>query len=118
MACGGSIVHPEIDALLLTSLNSMSLSSRPVILPGHSIIKLKGYQSEVFLEGKSGRPILASEAVLIRKSRYPLISFSRVIPAFDWIYDLGARLSFEKQVRVRPDHKMNLIKSNNANKPL
>lgn len=41
MACGGSIVHPEIDALLLTSLNSMSLSSRPLIVPGNSLIRLK-----------------------------------------------------------------------------
>jgi NAD kinase len=38
---GGSIVHPDIDAMLLTPLNSMTLSSRPVILPGSAVIKLK-----------------------------------------------------------------------------
>jgi hypothetical protein len=41
---GGSIVHPEIDAILLTPLNSMSLSSRPAILPGSCVIKLKTLQ--------------------------------------------------------------------------
>ena len=44
---GGSIVHPEIDAILLTPLNSMSLSSRPAILPGSCVIKLKTLQVRV-----------------------------------------------------------------------
>jgi NAD+ kinase len=38
---GGAIVHPEIDAIMLTPLNSMSLSSRPLVLPGRAVIKLK-----------------------------------------------------------------------------
>ena len=40
MAAGGSIVHPHIDALLLTPLNSFTLASRPLLLPGHALIRL------------------------------------------------------------------------------
>jgi len=40
MAAGGSIVHPDVDALLLTPICPHSLTSRPLVVPGSSTVKL------------------------------------------------------------------------------
>ncbi|MBQ3826438.1 MAG: NAD(+)/NADH kinase [Spirochaetaceae bacterium] len=40
-AAGGPIVDPEIDALILTPVNSFSLSARPLVLSSHGVIKIK-----------------------------------------------------------------------------
>ena len=55
MAAGGSIVHPEIDALLITPLNSSSLASRPLLLPGSALVRLHVRSESMYLEGKYGR---------------------------------------------------------------
>ena len=38
MAAGGPIVHPEIDAIVVNPICPMSLSSRPIVIPGSSKI--------------------------------------------------------------------------------
>ena len=40
-AAGGPIVDPEIDALVLTPVNSFSLSARPLVLSSHGTIEIK-----------------------------------------------------------------------------
>ena len=34
LAAGGPIVHPEIDAVILTPINSHSFSQKPIVIPG------------------------------------------------------------------------------------
>ena len=41
LSSGGPIVHPSVSALLLTPVSPMSLSFRPLILPGTSTIRLQ-----------------------------------------------------------------------------
>jgi NAD+ kinase len=41
LAAGGSIVHPQVDALLVTPICPHSLTSRPLVLPGSSRISLR-----------------------------------------------------------------------------
>ncbi len=91
LATGGSIVSPELDVMLFSPINAMTLTSRPLILPGKSLIKLKNLQDAVYLEGKFGRPVALGEVILIRQSAYPVLCFARDNPASDWIHDLGAR---------------------------
>lgn len=40
-AAGGPIVDPEIDALVLTPVNSFSLSARPLVFGAHGVINIK-----------------------------------------------------------------------------
>ncbi len=41
LAAGGSIVHPGVDALLVTPICPHSLSNRPIVLPGSSQVSLR-----------------------------------------------------------------------------
>ncbi len=41
LSCGGSIMHPSLDAIVLVPLNPHTLSSRPIIVHGDSEIKLR-----------------------------------------------------------------------------
>jgi NADH kinase len=125
MAAGGSIVHPEIDAMLLTPLNSTSLASRPLLLPGSASVRLHIRTESVYLEGKYGRYVSSTfftllmlvqsesrthlvcltvgEIVLIRKSKYPLPCFTRDNPTSDFIYDLSHRLMYQRRIRGTPE---------------
>lgn len=100
MATGGSIVHPQIDCILLTPLCSMTLSSRPIILPGSSIISLTPTRTTAFLEGRLGQLLPPESTVNVSRSPFPLNMFARESPTKDWVLDLGSKLLFERQVRV------------------
>src|SRR5262249_16432513 len=63
LAAGGSIVHPLVNALLITPICAHSLTNRPLIVQGSSRIKLQlhsdiggGGDGEVFLtvDGQEG----------------------------------------------------------------
>ena len=99
MAAGGSIVHPEIDALLLTPLNSASLASRPLLLPGSATVRLHVRTDSVYLEGRHGRFVAQGEVVILRKSKYPLPCFARDNPTADFMYDLANRLMYQRRIR-------------------
>ena len=46
MAAGGPIVHPLINAFVINAICPMSLSSRPIVVPDNSKIKIKNINKE------------------------------------------------------------------------
>jgi len=74
LAAGGSIVHPDVDALLITPICPHSLSSRPIVIPGNAEVILDlGLDSraqEVYLtiDGQEGLALRQGTQVTIRKS--------------------------------------------------
>lgn len=74
LAAGGSIVHPEVDAILLTPICPHSLTSRPLVLPGNTTITLKiGRLSDnvhLTVDGQEGTPLFESNELAISKSPY------------------------------------------------
>jgi hypothetical protein len=57
-------------------------------------------QEAIFLEGRHGRAVQLGECVIVRRARHPLLCFARINPSCDWVHDLGARLAYERQVRM------------------
>tara|TARA_Y100000589_G_C27138289_1_gene623515 strand:- start:756 stop:1640 length:885 start_codon:yes stop_codon:yes gene_type:complete len=47
MAAGGPIVHPLIDSIIINPICPMSLSSRPIIIPGSSKIVIRALNKEL-----------------------------------------------------------------------
>ena len=78
LAAGGSIVHPQVDALLLTPLCPHSLTSRPLVLPGKSQIQIEvladhsSGANEVYLtiDGQEGRALRSGDTVTVQTSEY------------------------------------------------
>ena len=75
MAAGGPIIHPSLDAVIVSAICPMSLASRPIVLPPGSElvvkpIKEKKQKIKLWLDGSSGCIIEANDTCLIKKSNH------------------------------------------------
>ena len=78
LAAGGPIVHPSLDAVLLTPIAPHMLTNRPVIIPASETIRVQSLMNnahdEVFVtfDGQSGHPFLPDDAIEITRAERPL----------------------------------------------
>ena len=77
LAAGGPIVHPSVDALLLTPIAPHMLTNRPVVLPGSSEVRVEPIMNgaeEVYVtfDGQSGHPLQADDVIEITKAELTL----------------------------------------------
>lgn len=73
LAAGGPIVHPAVDAMLLTPIAPHMLTNRPVVLPAASEVRVETQMNgneEVYVtfDGQSGHPLLPGDAVEIDRA--------------------------------------------------
>ena len=70
MAAGGPIVHPLIDSIIINPICPMSLSSRPIIIPGISkiVIKTLSKELQIWKDGSKCISFNKSDYCLIQKS--------------------------------------------------
>lgn len=75
LAANGSIVHPQVEALLVTPICPHSLTSRPLVLPANYRVELKitaqrNTDGEVFLtiDGQQGLALQAGDVVSVTTS--------------------------------------------------
>jgi NAD+ kinase len=74
LAAGGPIVHPRVDAMVLTPIAPHTLTNRPIVIPGHEVIEVRpriaaGAQ-DIFVtyDGQAGYPLREGDLVRIRRS--------------------------------------------------
>ena len=77
LAAGGPIVHPEMDAVLLTPIAPHMLTNRPLVVDGTSEIAVEPVMNgneEVFVtfDGQSGHALLGGDVIAIRRAERPL----------------------------------------------
>ena len=77
LAAGGPIVHPSVDAMLLTPIAPHTLTNRPIVIPGGSHVQVRPIMDagdEVFVtfDGQSGFPLRRDDAVSIRRAARPI----------------------------------------------
>lgn len=75
MAAGGPIIHPSLDAIIVSAICPMSLASRPIVVPPDSQLAIKPIrdkkqQIKLWLDGSSGCLIEANDTCLIKKSNH------------------------------------------------
>jgi NAD+ kinase len=72
LAAGGPIVHPLVDALVLTPIAPHTLTNRPVVIPGQAEVEVRpgGVADEVFVtyDGQSGYTLHDGDVVRVWKS--------------------------------------------------
>ncbi len=78
LAAGGSIVHPSVQAILITPICPHSLTSRPLVLPSSCQVKLRvasesaAPNDQVYLtiDGQIGMELLDKDEVAVTSSPY------------------------------------------------
>ena len=74
LAAGGPIVHPGVDALVLTPIAPHTLTNRPVVIPGTESIEVRPHMqggaddTYVTYDGQSGYPLQQGDVIRVRKS--------------------------------------------------
>jgi NAD+ kinase len=77
LAAGGPIVHPVVDAILLTPIAPHMLTNRPLVVSGSSEIAVEPAMNgndEVFVtfDGQSGHALQAGDVITLRRAGRPL----------------------------------------------
>ena len=70
MAAGGPIIHPLIDSIIINPICPMSLSSRPIVIPGISkiVIRTLSEELQIWKDGSKCISFNESDYCLIKKS--------------------------------------------------
>ena len=74
MAAGGPIIHPSLDAIIVSAICPMSLASRPIVVPPESQLVIKPTREKkqkikLWLDGSNGCLIEGDDRCLIKKSK-------------------------------------------------
>jgi NAD+ kinase len=78
LAAGGPILHPEVDALLLTPIAPHMLTNRPIVIPASSEVRVRpvmnGSNEEVFVtfDGQSGHALQSDDEISVSRADKPL----------------------------------------------
>ena len=81
LAAGGPIVHPVVEALVITPIAPHTLTNRPIIVPANSDIRIQPIsncddnQIIVSFDGQSGVPLACDDIVSVASSEQPLQLF-------------------------------------------
>ncbi len=76
LATGGPIVHPQVDAIILTPICPHVLSNRSIVLPDSQeviIVVKSGKRSDniyLTLDGQRGFPLVAEDRLIVKRGRY------------------------------------------------
>jgi NAD+ kinase len=77
LAAGGPIMHPAVDALVITPIAPHTLSNRPIVIPASSAVRVQPLmddRDEVFVtfDGQSGYQLQAGDELHIGPAEKPL----------------------------------------------
>lgn len=107
MSAGGSLVHPDIPAILVTPVCPHSLSFRPLVLPDAMLLHLgvpydARSSSYVSFDGKERIELGLGDFLTITASPFP---FPKVVPpnasASTWVQRLGNSLHWNELRRAK-----------------
>jgi NAD+ kinase len=72
LAAGGPIVHPRVDAIVITPIAPHTLTNRPVVIPGSEVVEVRPHldtgADEIFVtyDGQAGYPLQRDDVVRVR----------------------------------------------------
>ena len=73
LAAGGPIVHPALEAILLTPISPHMLTNRPLVINDHSAIEVRLREARegevhITLDGQRGFPLTGTDLVTVTRS--------------------------------------------------
>jgi len=107
LAAGGPIVTPSSEVITLTPICPHTLTARPIVIPGDSIIKVKieFYDKEILLtaDGQIEHKLKPPVEILVKKADYKIKLVKR--PEVSYFDLLRSKLMWGKDLRVKGNRK-------------
>ena len=77
LSAGGPILHPSVDALLLTPIAPHTLTNRPIVIPGQSVVRVQPNMEErdelfVTFDGQTGFEVQSGDEIVVQRAAQPL----------------------------------------------
>jgi len=76
LSAGGPLLLPTSEAIVLTPISAHTLTQRPLVLPGTSVVEIRvldarGGQVRLTVDGQVGRDLVEGDRVCVRRSEHP-----------------------------------------------
>ena len=102
LSCGGPIIEPQLDALVLVPICPHTLSDRPIVIPADQQIELtlrerEGTSAEVSVDGHSLGELNAGEKLMISQSANKITLIHP--PGYDYYEILRSKLHWGRDSR-------------------
>ena len=105
-SCGGSVVHPSIQAILMTPVCPRSLSFRPILLPKDANVSFRWnrdkksqdhvWNARALFDGDRYQHSFGRDSVVnVCMSPYPILTVSK--SPDDWLGDLNQQLHWNRE---------------------
>ncbi|KAF5837531.1 ATP-NAD kinase-like domain-containing protein [Dunaliella salina] len=107
VSAGGSMVHPNVPAMLLTPICPHSLSFRPIILPDYAEIELRipvnaRSPAWVCFDGRSRQELQGGDKVRVKMSENPMPTINRTDLTGDWFDSLDRCFRWSDRLEQKP----------------
>ncbi|MFZ5975855.1 MAG: NAD(+)/NADH kinase [Bacillota bacterium] len=77
LSCGGPLVHPSLDVLVIAPISGHVRSMRPMVVPGDSIIRIRPHgghrELDFSVDGKFGACLSDFDEAVIRRAPYQAV---------------------------------------------
>jgi NAD+ kinase len=104
LSCGGPIIEPGLDAVVVVPVCPHTLSDRPIVIPARYLIEVRLLPSsiaraEVTADGRMLGDLNAEDTLVIRESDYRITLIHP--PGYDYFEILRSKLHWGRDSRVR-----------------
>jgi len=110
-AAGGSMVHPNVPAILFTPVCPHSLNFRPIVLPDYADLELQiapGARASAWVsfDGKYRQELHDGDVMRVRMSPNPVATINRIDQTQDWMSSLNRCFGWSHRLVQRPLHSI------------
>ena len=107
VSAGGSMVHPNVPAILMTPICPHTLSFRPVVLPDSVEVELRVADDArcsawVSFDGKERCELCSGDSIFIRMSQFPVPTINYADQTGDFISSLRRCLRWNERDEQKP----------------
>jgi len=104
LSCGGPIIQPQLDAIVVVPICPHTLSDRPIVIPANQEIEVnllsrEDTMAEVSVDGHTLGEFAPDDKLLIRESAHRITLIHP--PGYDFYEILRSKLHWGRDVRIR-----------------
>jgi len=104
LSCGGPIIQPQLDAVVVVPICPHTLSDRPIVIPANQEIEVKllareNTKAEVSVDGHTLGELTPDDRLVIRESEHRITLIHP--PGYDFYEILRSKLHWGRDVRIR-----------------